>query len=226
MVFSSLEELTVKLLKPRTPSDGRDEPLRTVLISFVNNHHPTLKSLELGFSSHHSLNISCLFDMRHLPHLRKFVFDGFATFDTSAIWQFLKIHSSGLHELQIGFYHAGSPYGYHTHPLDFPCIRFPKLEVISFRGEACFWNLDRTLVVLQQFETSLTALALPSWRLLDSELEMVVDSLARQCKVRKLHISIRHLDLSLFDLLAAKLPSLDCLDLEFHSIPGSEVSAL
>ena len=123
--------------------------MNTVLTSFVNNHHPTLESLGLCFPAHGSLDLSCLLDMSHLPHLRKFSLDYvFTTLDTSALRHFLKTHSSGLHEFQIGVFDSKILPWSHSQQQDLLGITLPRLEAITFRGEKCLWNLDGTLAVL------------------------------------------------------------------------------
>ena len=235
LLFPSLEELTISLTDTEV-INGR-EPVCNILIPFINNHHSTLKSLQLSFVQYRNWNIDfSLLGICHLPHLQKlayrYAFTSLTPTKPLGLWHILGLHADGLRELELGFMSTVTVTpGYFTYPLvhrawcaqEFLRIALPHLETFALKAVTeqtldHFLDVDLTASHLQQFATSLTTLKLQWCEFSYSSVEKIIDAFAGYGKLKTLHLGVNKLCPRLLDLFATKLPFLDRLHLIFTCI--------
>jgi hypothetical protein len=215
LVFPNLEHLAIEL---SCLADGT-KLVRDLLVPFMNNHHSTLRSLELSLAVSDHSNASMWFlGMRRLPHLSKLSFNyrssSRGVTDPHTLWYILGMHSAGLRELEFKPPRIPPPDGSTQYPQPPSYITLPRLESL-YAALDSFSDLPRTAACLRQCKNSLTILKLPGRRLAYSEVEMIVMALEGRDKLRVLHLEVDFIGPVLFDLFSARLPNLDQLDLVF-----------
>jgi hypothetical protein len=226
LTFPTLEVLDVKL--PVTGVHGR-------LVSFINNHHPTLQSLKLFIVSTPQPTGSdpclSLLGIRRLQHLKKvhFWYDVPARSPlpaTSGLHHVLATHSNGIRELRLDLHFPKdhcrqSSTKLKAEPLFH--VALPHLESLEL-GSSCFSDCKQISVYLSQFTRSLMVFNLERTKLPYNDVVMLMNAFPEQNQLRYLTISVEHLTPELLDFLAMKLHDLEHLHLMFQSICVASVN--
>jgi len=222
MVFPNLEYLSISLPAKNANDIRGSKLLSEILVPLVNNHHSTLKFLNLALIGYGLSDISpCLLGIRHLPHLRKLAFHYrfliTHQMDTSGIQHLLRTHAPGLRELDLNFDfpYCDEPPASEWYKQELFRVRLPNLESLTL-GLGCLLDLDEAVTYAGQFGGSLTRLKFLGGLFPYHRVETMVSVFSRQDNLRTLHIIMDHLSPEFFDLLATQLPSLDTLCLFFH----------
>jgi hypothetical protein len=179
LVFPNLEHLAIKL-SCFGLADGTNL-VRDLLVPFINNHHSTLRSLELSLAVSDHTSASVWFcGMRRLPRLSKlsfgYQFPSTGVTDPHTLWHILRMHSAGLHELEFKPPETPPADGSNRYPQPPPYITLPQLESLCAALDT-FSDLNRTAACLRQCKNSLTVLKLPGRRLAYNETEMIIGAL-------------------------------------------------
>jgi hypothetical protein len=158
------------------------------------------------------LDISpCLLGIRHLPHLRKLYFCyKFITMpqNDAALQRLLGLHSNGLRELFIDF--SFPPLWVHSQTWGFFHVILPNLESLTL-GSGCLLDHDRAVAYARQFLISLTELKFGNLDFSYHKLEMMVNAISGQGRLRTLGVAVEYLSPGIICLLATRFPSIDSL---------------
>jgi hypothetical protein len=224
LVFPCLEELDITL--------DASIFLRDRVVPFINDHHSTLRSLELSFEEIDSDACSYLRQIRNIPNLTTFRFHchvlDVENLDTLGLHTFLSTHATNLRALRLDLYteadRRGEPNGQDWSAQPVFHIALPRLESLELGG-GCFTNLEKMGTYLRQYAHSLTVLKFERRHLLFREVEVLLEVLTGHDKLRSLSVHVLHLTPELLDLLAMKLPSLDHLYVMFQFVLPSQNEA-
>lgn len=200
--------------------------VRELLATFINNHQSTLSSLDLRIFSDRRLDVSrFLLNLRYLPHLTTLMltheFVDMQTSNDFGLEHILKLHAQQLRTFSLTLVPNLTriyitPTTDEWYGQNFLKIPLTRLEVLDI-GLNMFRDLHRTAIYLNRLQNPLTSLTLRRRdpKLLQYEVEVLINALAMPYYLTDLVLTVKFLTPPLLALLAAKLPALEKLSLEY-----------
>ena len=223
-----LEELIFQLTDPfLITGEDNVSVLDNTVAPFINSLSPTLTKLVLWSWS--SLDLSSLLThLKRIPHLKKFhirtPFNKAFVSDPSGLAHFIKTHRTTLEEIQLWLNPSGAT---SDSALDEPLSLwlshmindipdFPRLKDLQMYPTRLPIGFDALTVAIARSLSSLTNLVVRDLYMSTTTLLRLLDALAAEgpnTTLRSLRMNVLSFNGSLFEAMAAKLPTLVSLSL-------------
>lgn len=218
IVFGSLEVLAIQISDYLRPPDREClQIISSVLLPFVNNHRPTLTTLELSDMGSRDLDISpLLLGMEYFPRLKKMEISVETPQGIRGLWHVLGLHTDRLEE-------------FHTtrHSLmNLPLYEGPALPHLTSFNLILSVSLRESsgLAYLRFLGTHITSLKLTTHTYHYTDVSNILEILEGHAKIRSLSMQLDFLSPQVIDLFAARTPHLQklCLSVSFYAVVGDE----